>query len=52
MASSKSLSLRIKIINNKPTQLSGFYLVELGGIEPPSKQELEELSTCISSFNF
>ena len=24
MASSKSLSARIKIINNKPTQLSGF----------------------------
>ena len=27
-------------------------IVELGGIEPPSKQELEELSTCLSSFNF
>ena len=26
MASSKSLSPRIKIINNKPTQMSGFFI--------------------------
>ena len=27
-------------------------LVELGGIEPPSKQGIEEFSTCLSSFTF
>lgn len=38
---SLELALAMYFTNRKPTQLSGFILVELGGIEPPSKQGIK-----------